>query len=96
MRRSAAFVFAVAVVSVGVAAARAERADAAPRWLCRVFPVALEGDAGWDSADPSHPIGAWVAEMGAQGWAIASVELTAAQKPTGYPQGYQQVCLAPR
>jgi len=80
--------------------ASAPLAEASPdthsRLLCRVFPVELENDEGWDSDDPQHPIGAWIHRMDERGWALATVDLTVGQKRTGYPQGYQQVCLSPR
>jgi hypothetical protein len=97
MIRTAALVAALATFAgFFVATARAER-PSEPRLLCRIFEAPLTGDAaGWDSADPSHPIGAWIEGMREQGWGIHSVELSVAQKPTGYPQGFQQVCLSPR
>ncbi len=70
-------------------------APSQPRLLCRVFEVPLTGDT-WDSADPNHPIGAWIQELDERGWALHTTQLTVGQKRTGYAQGYQQVCLRPR
>lgn len=76
--------------------AGASPADADGRRLrCRTFPVALDGD-GFDTDDGSQPIGAWVLQEERQGWSLHSVQLAVGQKTTGYPQGFQQVCLSPR
>jgi len=89
---------AVASGPYGVAAA-----DIGERLVCRTFevelrggPAAAEGARGFDTADTAHPIGAWLHEMGERGWRLASVQLAVGQKPTGFPQGYQQVCVTPR
>jgi len=90
-------VLAVGVFSaVGRSPAQAAPGEPAPRLVCRVFPATLTDDAGWDSDDDGHPVGAWVRSMGERGWGIASVDLAVGQKRTGYAQGYQQVCLSPR
>jgi hypothetical protein len=79
------------------------RDDIGERLVCRTFEVDLrdgpgtEGATrGFDTADTAQPIGAWVHEMAERGWRLASVQLTVGQKPTGFPQGYQQVCVTPR
>jgi hypothetical protein len=71
------------------------------RLVCRTFPVELregadELSSGFDTADATHPIGAWVQDMSERGWQLASVQLAVGQKPTGFPIGYQQVCITPQ
>ena len=67
-----------------------------PRLVCKVFEADLTDEAGFDSSDAGHPIGAWVTEMEARGWGLHQVQLAVGQKHTGFPQGYQQVCVTPR
>ena len=71
------------------------------RLVCRVFPMDLKEQAngqstGFDTADTTHPIGTWLQEMSDAGWTLASVQLAVGQKPTGFPTGFQQVCVHPR
>lgn len=85
--------------SLGSAAVASD--ELGERVVCRIFPVELREGAdpastGFDTADTSQPIGAWVHEMTERGWRLATVQLAVGQKPTGFPIGYQQVCVSPR
>jgi hypothetical protein len=52
-------------------------------------------DQAVDTRDRSTDLGRWVIDMEARGWAVTSVDFEVGQKPTGFAEGYVQVCLTP-
>ncbi len=97
----AALIVGAAGTAVAAGPFHSSASDIGDRLVCRTFSVELREGAdelstGFDTADTAHPIGAWVQEMSERGWRIASVQLAVGQKPTGFPTGYQQVCVTPR
>ncbi len=68
--------------------------DPAPRRLhCKAFETSLDGEL--DTRDRATPLGLWVSDREARGWKVESVDFEVAQKPTGFAQGWTQVCLSP-
>jgi hypothetical protein len=64
------------------------------RLLCRTFPADPTGPAVLMPGDKSD-VGGWVAEQD-DTWQIYTVDFEMGTKSTGFPQGWVQVCLAPR
>lgn len=58
---------------------------------CRRFTADLEKNPQTDTADRTTEIGRWVGDQA--GYRVESVDFEIGQKPTGYPQGWVQVCL---
>jgi hypothetical protein len=82
------------------ASARAEEpaatdAPATRRFLCRSFPGDLEKDRQVNTADQTTEIGQWVGAREHEGWQVDHVDFEIAQKPTGYPQAWTQICMVP-
>lgn len=69
------------------------RAISPRRFHCRVFTTSL--DEPVDTRDRSMPVGRWVIDMEARGWQVHDVDFEVGQKPTGFSEGYIQVCLTP-
>jgi hypothetical protein len=66
--------------------------DRAPLQLkCRIFPVLLDSDVTFESANGTTDAGQWIAAQ--DGWALHSVDFEVGQKSTGFPRGFRQVCL---
>lgn len=96
--------------SVGLGTAWADPADdegsdelfaepAAPYsapFKCRHFPVDAKDKAvTLETADRTSEIGQWVGDQEDNGWTVYSVDFEVGTKPTGFPQGWVQVCLIP-
>ena len=58
---------------------------------CRRFTADLEKNPQTDTADRTTEIGRWVGEQA--GYSVDSVDFEIGPKPTGYAQGWVQVCL---
>lgn len=93
-------ILAVVLVAVGALAARMAAADEPPpppprlTERCHLFTITdLDKDRDLITADRSSEVGQWVAAREAEGWALQGVDLEIGQKPTGYPVGYQNVCM---
>ncbi|MEQ1506679.1 MAG: hypothetical protein ABMB14_30910 [Myxococcota bacterium] len=63
------------------------------RLKCRTFPTEIGAEI--DTRDGDTPLGQWVIGLEDRGWTVANVAWEVGQKPTGFPQGYTHVCLAP-
>jgi hypothetical protein len=100
--RSAPWVGLVLLVGAGVIGVRAVAQEPAPTAVhpvqrCRLFPLAdVEKDRELNTEDRSSEVGQWVTAREAEGWTVAGVDFEIGQKSTGYPQGWQQVCMARR
>ena len=79
--------------AVPATAAAAHAASAPSRFRCRIFPTSL--DRAIDTRDRSSELGRWVIDQESRGWQVASVDFEVGQKPTGFSEGYVQVCLTP-
>ncbi|MBN2800554.1 MAG: hypothetical protein JXX28_15540 [Deltaproteobacteria bacterium] len=66
-----------------------------PRLVCRTFSQDLSAPPVIDTADRTSEIGQWIGAREDEGWLLYGVDFETAQKPTGYPQGWLQVCLYP-
>lgn len=86
---------AVGAVSVGVFSAQAQETPGKPRLVCRAFSYDLKSGSVVDTADRTSEIGQWVGSKEDEGWLLYSVDFETAQKPTGFPEGWTQVCLYP-
>ena len=91
----------VGIAAVGVRAFAEEPPTVveAPRPVekCRLFSLAeMEKDRELNTDDRTTEIGQWVTAREAEGWRLVGVDLEIAQKSTGYPQAWQQVCLEKR
>ncbi len=90
---------AVATVTVALAASRvappavAERAAPAGDVRCRIFTVPLDTPWTLDTSDGTSEIGQWVASEKQRGAAVVSTDFETAQRVSGYPTGYVQVCV---
>lgn len=102
MSTRSTFVLAVALLlgpalAAVVGTARAD--DPAPafptRQVCRLFPVNLEKDRDIDTGSKTTEVGQWLADRQKDGLMLYTVDFDAAQKATGYPQGWVQVCVVP-
>ena len=60
---------------------------------CRVFSVLLSDASTFETKDATTEIGQWIAEQ--DGWTLHDLDFEVAQKATGFPQGWRQVCLKP-
>ncbi len=60
---------------------------------CKVFTLLLEGDVTLETTDATTEIGQWIAAQ--DGWELHGIDFEVGQKPTGFPQGYSQICLHP-
>ncbi len=81
---------------VDAPSASADAHDRAPaRLRCRTFPVTL-GEQVLDTHDLDSELGQWVEGLEAQGWELSDVDFEVVQKPTGFAQGWSQVCVTPR
>lgn len=67
-----------------------------PRLRCAMFPTELETGKVIETSDRTTEIGQWVAAQEEDDWQLYQVDFETAQKPTGYPQGWVQVCMTPR
>lgn len=78
-------------------AATANAQEATPRFAleCRTFAIDPAKDPLVQTSDKTTEIGKWVADREATGWTFYSLDFEIGQKPTGYPQGWLQVCTAP-
>ncbi len=65
------------------------------RLICRVFETDVRSPTTLDTSDGTTEVGQWVQEQLGDGLALYSVDFEVGQKPTGYPQGYVQVCVYP-
>lgn len=63
------------------------------RLHCQVFPASLEEP--FDTRDHATELGQWVLELESRGWRLHDLDFETGQKPTGFAQGYVQVCMAP-
>ena len=97
---------ALAVIAVGltltVALARAQApeglAEVEPvptRLRCQTFETPLDG-AELDTHDLDSPAGQWLERQEATGWTLAQIDFEIGQKPTGFAQGFTQICVTPR
>ena len=85
---------AVAIGAGLLAPARAEEPVVpAGRMLCHLFERDLDKDRDVDTADRLSEIGKWVGTQEAAGFALVGIDFATAQKPTGYPQGWMNVCM---
>lgn len=66
----------------------------ATRIVCRLFDRDLDKDRQVDTSDRLSEIGRWVGTQEAEGFAVLAVDFATAQKPTGYPQGWLNVCVS--
>ena len=81
----------------GLALATTEPGEAPPtprRLHCQVFPAPLSEP--FDTRDHSTELGQWVLELESRGWQLHEVDVETGTKPTGFPQGFVQVCMTPR
>jgi hypothetical protein len=67
----------------------------APRVMCRLFATDLEEGRVLETDDRTSEIGQWIGQRQAEGWQFYDMDFEVGQKPTGYPQGWTQVCLYP-
>jgi hypothetical protein len=81
----------------GIASTAIAQEPAAPRFAleCRSFAVDPAKDPLVQTSDKTTEIGKWVSDREAEGWTLYSLDFEIGQKPTGYPQGWLQVCTAP-
>jgi len=70
-------------------------AAAKPRLKCHVFLVDVADPTTTETEDRTTEIGQWVGEQEDAGWLLYGVDFEVGQKSTGYPQGYEQVCMYP-
>jgi len=73
-----------------------EHVETSARRLCKLFQTDLQHGAVLETADRTTEIGQWVGEQEDAGWKLHDLDFEVGQKPTGYPQGYVQVCLTAR
>ncbi|MBW1880724.1 MAG: hypothetical protein JRI25_23455 [Deltaproteobacteria bacterium] len=66
------------------------------RRLCKLFETDVGQGAMVETSDRTTEVGQWVAEQEEAGWRLHDLDFEVAQKSTGYPQGFIQVCLAAR
>ncbi len=67
-----------------------------PRLLCKMFTVPLQGAGSmFETNDLNTEIGRWI-QSEEDLYDLFSIDFEIGQKPTGYAQGYAQVCLSPR
>jgi hypothetical protein len=90
-----------AVVAVSGTVARAEDPTSPPpmwptRQVCRLFPVDLPKDRDIDTASRTTEVGQWLADRQKEGLDLYTMDFETAQKETGYPVGWVQVCVVPR
>jgi hypothetical protein len=64
--------------------------------LCKLFETDVQQGMMVETSDRTTEVGQWVGEQEDAGWRLQSVDFEIGQKPTGYPQGYVQVCLGGR
>ncbi|MBX2796676.1 MAG: hypothetical protein KTR31_03370 [Myxococcales bacterium] len=69
------------------------RAVAPERFHCKIFRTPL--DAAVDTRDHSTDLGRWVMDQEARGWAVQGVDFEVGQKPTGFAEGFVQICMTP-
>jgi len=67
-----------------------------PRLLCRQFRVDLDRPTTLETADRTSEIGQWVGGNEDKGWILYTVDFETAQKSTGFPVGWVQVCMYPQ
>lgn len=65
------------------------------RLVCRLFLVDVTDSGRMDTADRTTEVGQWVGEQVDSGLVLHGVDFEVGQKPTGYPQGYLNVCVYP-
>lgn len=82
----------IALIAGGSQVSRAE-SEHGERLKCRAFPT--EPSAEIDTRDPESDLGRWVLDHEDRGWRVHGVQWDIGQKPTGYPQGWVQICLTP-
>ena len=76
--------------------AQAQEAEPAnPQLMCRYFAVDLASPPVLETADRTSEVGQWIGSREDEGWKLYTVDFETSQKPTGYPQGWLQVCLYP-
>ena len=63
------------------------------RFHCQVFATPL--DSPLDTRDRSSAVGRWITDYEGRGWEVATIDFEVGQKPTGFAEGYVQVCLTP-
>lgn len=73
-----------------------EPAPAPVRLRCQTFATDLEAGSTFDTHDLDTAVGQWLERQEATGWRLAGVDFEVGQKPTGFAQGYTQVCVSPR
>ena len=67
-----------------------------PRLYCRPFQVPLKGlSSAFETNDRTTEIGQWI-EKEEQSYELFSIDFEIGQKPTGYAEGWVQICLSPR
>lgn len=76
--------------------AEADTADevwhGSPPMLCKAFQLDTK-DPTVDTTNPKSDLGAWVSDREGEGWVMHGVDMEFAQKSTGYPMAWAQVCL---
>lgn len=92
-----------AAAAVGVALglwlrvpAQAQEDSGTPRLKCKVFPYDLADPPLLETADRTTEVGQWIGAREDEGWLLYTVDFETSQKPTGYPQGWTQVCMYPQ
>ncbi len=63
-----------------------------PPMMCRAFKLDIDNPVV-DTTNTKDELGAWVSDREGEGWVIHGVDLEVAQKSTGYPAAWAQVCL---
>jgi hypothetical protein len=76
--------------------ARAQEPTAGrPKLMCRYFSFDLKSPPSYDTSDRTTEIGQWVGAREDEGWYLYGIDFETAQKPTGFPEGWAQVCMYP-
>ena len=60
---------------------------------CRVFETAVNSGQAFETADGTTEVGQWI--NAEEGWVLHSVDFEVTQKHTGFPIGFNQICLRP-
>lgn len=91
---SLALTASVATLALQAAVRPAVADEAAGAIRCKLFARNLDTTSLIDTSDATSEVGLWVASQAEQGWRVRSVDFETAQKSTGFPQGFTEVCVA--
>jgi hypothetical protein len=85
----------VGLLLAGVGLAWGADTPSAPpkRLRCQTF--ATDPGTAIDTRDAATDLGRWVLGLEDQGWQVVDVDFVLGAKPTGYAQGWTQVCVEP-